>query len=231
MKTSRTFAAAAIAALVAAGPIMGAFAARAADPAKPAAEAQTTGKLDAVTRAYDASKQAAVIRTADDAFKGMREIRAARIAIFNGDTDSAVNFAHDARTFLGAAEAMMADYEVKTVKTAAEGDGYMPFDGSISLSEGYVATPEKQTILQEANELLRTGEHHSAIEKLKLADIDVTTSVAMIPVKKSISHVETAEKLMKEGRWYQANLALKAVEDSVLVESFDINSAPAQGAM
>ena len=38
-----------------------------------------------------------------------------------------------------------------------------------------------------------------------------------------------AVKLMGEKKYYEANLALKAVEDSIIVERYDVDGVPVQG--
>lgn len=214
----------------------------AADAAKPAATVTATdsteiveGKMataekDAVAKATQSNKdEKAIIATMDEAYAGLREVHAARLAIFNGTPDVAQAIVEKASIAFNAALLNMPEYAVKTQKVAVNGDEYIPFDSSISLSEGFVPTAEKQTTLQAANEHLAKGEHTQAITVLKEASIDVTVSAAFIPANASVGHIKDAVKLISEKKYYEANLALKAIEDSVLTESYSVDAVPAQG--
>ncbi|MCG6860682.1 MAG: YfdX family protein, partial [Chromatiaceae bacterium] len=65
-----------------------------------------------------------------------------------------------------------------------------------------------------------------AIEALKLAEIDVAVTASMIPVKFAKEHIDQAAKLVGERKYYEANLALKAVDDEVVVQTFAIDAVP-----
>jgi YfdX protein len=186
--------------------------------------------LDAVAGIAAKAKDDAIINTVEDAYKGLREIRAARLAIFNGSTEDALKLATEAQTNLQSAEKQMAQYSVQTKKPAAKGDAYIPFDTSMTLSEGFKATPEKQAGIAKANEHIAKGESKMAVEVLKASNIDVTLSAALIPASASVTHVSDAIMLMKENKFYEANLALKAIEDSVIIDSYSADTVPAQGA-
>jgi Ser-tRNA(Ala) deacylase AlaX len=123
----------------------------------------------------------------------------------------------------------MHKHALMTQKQVDDKDAYIPFDTSMALAEGFVPDEAKQAALTKANTHLEKGEKANAVEALKLANIDVSVSAAMIPAAISLKHVEDAVKLLSEKKYYEANLALKAVEDSVLVETYDINAIPAQG--
>ena len=194
----------------------------AADAAKP--------KTDAVAAVSAKAKDDAIINTVEDAYKALREIRAARLAIFNASTEEALKLTMEAQTNLQAAQGQVAQYAVKTQKPAAAGDAYIPFDSSMTLSEGFKATPEKQATLVKANEHIANGESKKAVEVLKAANIDLTLSAALIPANASVAHVNDAIALMKEQKFYEANLALKAIEDSVIIDSYSVDAIPVQGA-
>lgn len=185
--------------------------------------------MDAVAKVAEKAKDDAIIKTVDDAFKAMREIQAARLAIFNGSTDDAAKFVGEARLNMQHAQEQAKAFEIKTAKPAHKGDAYVPFDTSLTLAEGFKPTEEKQASINKANEHLAKGSHKEAVEVLKAANIDVVVTAALIPVNASISHIDDAVKLMKEKKYYEANLALKAVQDSVIVDSYGIDTIPIQG--
>ena len=108
-------------------------------------------------------------------------------------------------------------------------DDYIPFDMTLVLAEGYVPSQEKDAKLEEANRSLSQGDHETAAQTLKLANIDVTVAAALIPARSSLEHVRDAAKLIGEKKLYEANVALKAVEDSVILEFFGVDAVPKQG--
>ncbi len=126
---------------------------------------------------------------------------------------------------------MAKDFAVPTAKSDGDdGDIYVPFDSLLTLSEGFMPTAEKQETLKKANERLAKGEHKEAAKALRLANIDVTVTAMLVPAKGSLQHVKDAAKLINEKKYYEANLALKAVEDAIVVVSYSVDAVPVQGA-
>ena len=229
MNTKSKILTAAMAALLATAPVIGAGFAHAADATKPAtaqASAQETKTVDAQ---LNATEDKAIIKTMDEAYKAVRDIHAARVAIFNGTPDAAADLVKTAQADLKTATDKMKDFQVDKITPTLTNDAYVPFDTSIALSEGFKPTPEKQVTLQKANEHLAKGESKKAVDELKLANIDVTIAGAFIPAKTSLSHVTDAGKLLDQKQYYEANLALKAVEDSIVTQSFGVDEVPVQG--
>ena len=196
-----------------------------------AASADTKGHDETTTVAAVTSQaeEQSLIKTVDEAFVGLRKIRAARLAIFNGNTADATELVTDAEKSFSMARKDMEAYKVATKKSVGDLDAYIPFDTSISLSEGFVPTEEKASVLAKANDHLGKGDQKKAAETLRLANIDITVSTALIPIKATMNHVQDASKMLSEKKYYQANLALKAIEDSILVESYSVDEVPAQG--
>ena len=192
----------------------------------PASADETTSEQSATT---EQTANQEVIKTVSEAFNGMREIHAARLAIFNGDIDSATKFTSEAQTNFNMAEKAVSEYQIKTNKSANSADAFIPFDMKIELSEGFVPTEDKHEHLVKANEYLKSGDQQKAIEVLRLANIEVTVSAAMLPAKSSMKHVKDAVDLLKNSKFYEANLALKAVEDSVILDFYSIDAIPVQG--
>ena len=110
-----------------------------------------------------------------------------------------------------------------------DGQGYLPFDTSISLFEGFVPQAEHQQALQQAGKQMQRGDQKGAADALHLADIELSVSAAMIPAKSSLDQVRQADELIGQQKWQEANLALKAVEDSIVVGSWDYSGVPDQG--
>jgi hypothetical protein len=232
MKLRTKLTAAAVSALVAASP---ALVAPVLAGSAPASTTQTTTtpppatpqKTAAATQAP--KRDAEAIKTVREAYDALSNIHAARLAIFSGDTTTAGQMVTLAKSDLDKAGANAKDFAVKTSKTAGDNEMYLPFDSSISLVEGFKPDAEKKPAIEEANKHLAAGQSKKAVETLKLANVDVTISAAIIPLNKTVSHVADAQKLMQDGKYYEANLALKAVEDSVFVDAYSVDSVPVQG--
>jgi hypothetical protein len=77
---------------------------------------------------------------------------------------------------------------------------------------------------------MQKGETKKAIETLKVNGIDVAMTAELLPVQSAKTHIEDAAKLIGEGKYYEANLALKAVENSVVTEMFDTGAMPKDSA-
>lgn len=152
-----------------------------------------------------------VMTTADETYKAMREIHAARLAIFNGSPD-------EATAFIGAAQA-----DMEAVGGRLREDAYIPFDTSLALAKDFEPTAEKQASIEEANRDIARGAREQAVAVLKAAKIGVTVSAALIPVFASLQHVKDAAALLGQKKYYEANLALKAVEDSVVFNTHSAN--------
>ena len=106
---------------------------------------------------------------------------------------------------------------------------YLPFDTSISLLEGFVPQAEHQQALQRAGQKMQRGDQKGAADSLRLADIELSVSAAMIPAESSLDQVKRADELIGRQKWQEANLALKSVEDSIVVESWNYSGVPDQG--
>ena len=190
-----------------------------------ATESNTTATAVEVVETANQS----IIKTVDEAYNGMREIHAARLAIFNGDIETATQYVSNAEKEFSMAEKSITDYQIKTKSPSDTNDAFIPFDVKIGLSEGFVPTEDKQPHIVKANEHLKKGEQQQAIEVLRLANIEVTVSAALLPAQTSINHIKDAVNLINDNKFYEANLALKAVEDSVILDYYSIDAIPLQG--
>jgi hypothetical protein len=185
-----------------------------------------TDKKTAAAPATTKAGERDSIKVSDDAFKVLRDVHAARLEIFDGLLDAAKKDVAAAVADVAATDKVAAQYAVDVKKPTKEGDMYVPFDVQLAVSDSFVASPEKNKHIAEANEHLKKGNRKEAISALKLADIDVVYSAALIPVKLSQQRIKDASRLIEEGKYYEANLALKAVEDSVLFDTFGVDEVP-----
>jgi hypothetical protein len=177
-----------------------------------------------------------LLKVSSEGFAAIRAIRAARVAIFNGQPNVATNMlnkatvdlkvaAKDAPTFVATAEATV---HGKVVADAVEVGkvNWIPIDGQVSLADTYVVTKEKNQHIQKANQYFKNGQSKQAIEELRLAAINVTCTRVMMPLATTTGWVAEATKLIGQQKYYEANLALKAAEDGLVVNSASLVEMP-----
>lgn len=160
---------------------------------------------------------AAALNIAEQGFVAVQDVRMSRLAIFQGVPEHAVKLT-DAAAKLLADDSTDWKKFASTGKKAAGNDQYIVIDGEMGISENFVATPAKQEAIKKANEQISKGDKKGAIETLRLADIAVTQNLYLLPLKHAQKTVAEAQKLLAEKKYYEANLALKAVEDSVIID-------------
>jgi hypothetical protein len=173
-------------------------------------------------------------KVSTEANEALRDVRWARVALFDGQPEQSKKYLVNSHEKLAAAEKQAPELVVtvqtqkklgdKTVasETTSETSDYVPIDAWLTLSEDFVASPEKNTKIKEANEHMKNGDKGKAIEVLKSADIGVSVSRVLVPIKATIKQVDRAITLMNENKYYEANLALKGAEDGVIVDSLFI---------
>ena len=171
------------------------------------------------------------------------DIGAARIGMFDGHPKAAIQLMDKAQTAIDAAQREAPDFKMpqntkgthtaggpKTNTQMNQGATMVPVDGRMSLGENYVATPEKQSHIDKANQHLKNGETKQAIDELKLAGVDVNFTLVLMPIDSSRQELQQALAFAKQGKYYEANLQLKKIEDSLILTQESLISAPKNGA-
>ncbi|MGU7495572.1 YfdX family protein [Klebsiella pneumoniae] len=165
-------------------------------------------------------KEAAdVLQVAVQGANAMRDIQFARLALFHGQPDSAKKLTDDAAALLAADDASWAKFVKTDAKAKMIADRYVIINASIALSEDYVATPEKESAIQSANEKLAKGDQKGAIDTLRLAGIGVIENQYLMPLNQTRKAVAQAQELLKAGKYYESNLVLKGAEEGIVVDS------------
>lgn len=191
-----------------------------------AAEDQpATTEMSAKDQATNKAADKDFVKVSEDALTTMHDVHGARLAIFNGQPEKALTFVDAAVTRIGVAVKDADKYALDT-KAPKSDDSYVPFDANLTVLKDFEPTAEKSEHIAKANAHLHKGEKQEAIKALKLAEIDVAVTTRMIPVKFAKERIEHAAKLVAEHKYYEANLALKAVDDAVVVETYAIDSVP-----
>jgi hypothetical protein len=218
MNTRSKLAAVALSGMVAIAPLAGSAWSTETGSAPVAGETATT-----------AVSPSQIMKTSSEVYSALRDVRAARMAIFDGDTKAASSLVASAAKGFDAAGSQIANLGIENGKDNADSTTYVPFETALGLAEDFVPTADDTTTLQQANDHLTKGDQKQAAEVLKSADISVTVTAAMVPIDKSVARARDAETLMGQGKYYEANLALKDIEDSIMVEAYALDSIPAQG--
>ena len=187
-----------------------------------------------------------------DGAQAFRDLHQARIAIFEADPTQAKSLIGKAQSELSKAKSdeavfVKAEADLKSpaalsaatgskakadTGTAANGASmakkvaWLPIDGQLSLGEDFVATPQKAAAVAEANKTLAKGDQKGAMDKLKLADIDVNYTMAVMPLATTTSDVDQAAQLIDQGKYYEANAVLKQAEDGMRFDMIDAVGAP-----
>ncbi len=106
---------------------------------------------------------------------------------------------------------------------------WLPVDGAISINEDFTAKPEKAKAVQDANKSLAQGDKKGAMDKLKLAEVDTSVTLAVVPLQQTISDVDQAKQLIDAGKFYEGSQKLRAVQNATVITIADMPGAPSNG--
>lgn len=189
-------------------------------------------------------------RLSADGMQALRDVQETRIAIFNAQPDQAKTLIAKAKdamqkagkddsAFMKAASDLEGpikqDAKAGSQTTNAKDDqnaqvAWLPVDTQLTLGEGFQATPEKIAAITDANKSLQASDRDGAMKKLKLADVDVQIATAVVPLDQTTTDVNKAADLIDQGKFYEANAALKNVTDHVMLYVVDIDGQPYKAA-
>ncbi|WP_392565754.1 YfdX family protein [Utexia brackfieldae] len=183
-----------------------------------AAEVTATTTVKATTLSTQQVNK--LTKSAIEGFEAMRNVQYARLAIFNGNIDDAIKATDQAAKLLAKDSTNWTDFLTMIKDPALKtDDNYAIIDVSIALSENFVATPEKEKAIAAANEKLKQGQQQEALEQLRLAGVSVNQTQYVIGLKQTNAAIAQAQQLLKSGKYYEANLILKSIQDSIITLS------------
>ncbi len=190
----------------------------------------------AVAPAKSDAEAQAIMRFSQSGNNAIREIAAARVAIFIGDPKLALDTITKAKASVAEAELEAPTFTVKTTasaegkdlgtKSVTEKVDTVPVDGRLVVADDFVPTPEKQARINKANEHFKNGKQKEALEELRLGEVEIMYNRIWMPLASTSKHIEQAIKLMNDQKYYEANLALKAIDDSLTVDSVSVTDLP-----
>ncbi len=153
----------------------------------------------------------------------LADVRGARFALFDGQTDAAMDLVKKAR---GIFNEKLAKFAIKFGENKGFG---APIDRSILFAEGFKPTPAHAAVIGKAGVLAQHGKTSDAVKMMKAADIELDVKYALLPISKSVASLDKAIIDINAGNFYEANMVLKSIETSVVVEEFEETAVPKQG--
>jgi hypothetical protein len=103
---------------------------------------------------------------------------------------------------------------------------WLPVDGAITINEDYTANPAKTAAVADANKSLKSGDRKGAIEKLKLSDMSIDVTMAVLPLEQTITSVRQATDLINSGKYYEASQVLRQAQDNQRFDGTSISGTP-----
>ena len=181
------------------------------------------GKTDQVVEASKSGAAHPSLKLSQDGYNVVRDIRAARVAIFNGDTHAAKRYVAKADHDLGNARK---DESVVKGKGGKENGNWIPIDGQLVISDDVAEIPEKATHIKTGDKKIKEGKTEEAIREMKLAEVDIGFTRVLLPLNQTAKHIRAATDLIGKQKYYEANMALKAAEDGLNMETVMLEEAP-----
>lgn len=184
----------------------------------------------ALAEAAKDAEPSPAVEVSRESADAMRNIRAARVALFEGETGAATRYIDVAKDDLTEAKKLAPQTQVTVETKRTVGDeqvaksetteitDQVPIDAWLGISEDFVLDQAQNDALAKADAHLKAGDHKQAIETLKGADIAVSVTRVLMPVGATARHVDDAQKMMKEDKYYEANLALRAAEAGLVTD-------------
>ncbi len=151
----------------------------------------------------------------------LTDVRKARMALFDGQLDTASGILGQATSYLGDETAK---YAIKT------GDGYgIPVDSGVSFADDFTPTEDHAGAIAQAGEHVEQGDIDGAIMAMTDAGIDLEVKMVVVPYKATLDALEQAIQDIDAGQIHKANMLLKSIETSVTVDGFKPGHLPHQG--
>lgn len=103
---------------------------------------------------------------------------------------------------------------------------WLPVDGAISINEDFTASPSKSAAVSDANKSLKSGNRKEAMEKLKLAGMDVDVALGIVPLQYTLDHVQKAAQLINDGKYYEGSQDLRQIAEAEHFDVIDVSGTP-----
>lgn len=175
------------------------------------------------------AEQKALAKIAQNGFDAVNAIQAAREALFEGLTDESTQLVDKAAELLKQ-DKLDWNLYAKTPKNtkdlkgndALKNDQYVVINSSLLLAENFEPTETQQEHLKVASQKFNEGDEAGAIEEFKVANVALDETLILLPLKSAQSLVAKAQTELKNKKYYEANLTLKKVVDSLIADNLTI---------
>ncbi|MEW9585043.1 YfdX family protein [Paraburkholderia sp. DGU8] len=190
-----------------------------------------------------ASQTADMGRLSSSGSQAFDEIQQPRLAIFGGRPALATKLVKEAQQSMKAAQAdntafMKAESDLKippsmTYQSSSTKSttpiSWLPVGADVTVTDDFAARPSHAKAVASANEQLKKGKPSAAMQLLKLADVDVSYTMEVVPLRETVSDVDKAAGLLSAEKYYEANQMLKQVQDSVRYDWVNLKALPQTG--
>ncbi|EXJ16414.1 YfdX family protein [Imhoffiella purpurea] len=89
-------------------------------------------------------------------------------------------------------------------------------------------TQARDKAISEAKAQLRQGDRQAAAKALELADLTLITRVVSLPLEETSQGVDKAIEMLDQGKLHEANMALKRIQDSLVMTTAAVAEPVAQ---
>jgi hypothetical protein len=155
------------------------------------------------------------------------DIRQARLAIFRGRPAQATKLLNQAQQSMKVAEKdntafLKAESDFKSPpsmtpqSSAAKNTtpvSWLPVGADVTVTDDFAAKP---------------AQSKAAIKVLSLADVNVSYTMAVVPLKQTVADVDKAAGLLAADKYYEADQVMRQVQDSVRYDWIDVKALPQQ---
>jgi hypothetical protein len=168
------------------------------------------------------------------------EIQQARLAIFSGRPAQATRLVKEAQMSMKAAQTdntafLKAESDLKTPPSMTYQSSsaksttpvsWLPVSADVTVTDDFASKPSQVKAVASANEQLKGGKPGAAMKVLKLADVNVSYTMAVVPLRQTIADVDKAAGLLSMDKYYEANQTLRQIQDSVRYDWVDLKALP-----
>lgn len=151
------------------------------------------------------------------------DVRDARIALFDGQTDAALELVQKGQEVLDKAINSHA-FKVDDTELFV-----LPIDRSITLAEDFKPTEALEVTITKAGTLAQQGKIDDAVVLMQEAGVDLDIQYVLLPVVKASTNLAQAIENITAGQYYEANMNLRAIEASITFDEVNIDAVPKQG--
>lgn len=171
-------------------------------------------------------KQEELAKIAQQGFDAVNKIQEARENLFEGMINESSELLDSAAALLKADSTAWDNYtktpsSTKDIKNKdiLKDEQYIAINSTLVLADDFKPTDDQQAKLVEAGKKFKEGDEKGGINEFKLADVALSDKLILLPLHFAQKAVETAQIQFKNKQYYEANLTLKSIVDSLVSDN------------